>query len=123
MRTAVALGLILTGCAGGGSDDKTDGGNGDGRNNGGVDAGSGYEGYCSEPAKLVWTLESNKRIAKFDPSMGTFTNVGFLACLGSSAFFQPFSMGLDRNAVAWVLYADQSNPMVAPQLFRVDTAT
>lgn len=125
MRRVVVLSLAVLGCAGGGSDSDPDAGNGS------DDSGGGSGGFfdssvtgagCTDSAKLVWTLELNKRVSKFDPKTGIFTNVGFLACPGSSAFFQPFSMGMDRNAVAWVLYSDYTNA-VPPQLFAVDTST
>ncbi len=127
MRSVVAFSVVVLGCAGGGGGDGVDGGNGSGDGDGGGGSNGFFDssvsgGGCTTSAKLVWTLEANKRVAKFDPATGTFTTVGFLNCPGSSAFFQPFSMGLDRNAVAWVLYSDYTNA-VPPQLFAVDTNT
>jgi hypothetical protein len=78
---------------------------------------------CAQSATLVYTLESNKRLSRFDPSTGTFTQVGYVNCPGSSAFFQPFSMSVDRSGIAWILYRDQTDPQVPPQLFRYDTLT
>lgn len=119
MRTAVALSLVLVACADAG-EGRTglDSGNGSGF----FDSGSNQAG-CGEPAKLIWTLESNKRLAKFDPTTGVFTNIGVLNCPGSNNFFRPFSMAVDRSATAWVLYSDYTDQSVAPVLFKVDTTT
>ena len=94
-----------------------------GRNPGGddddVDAGSGSNtgdgntggDNCSEEAKLVYVVDSDDTFSKFDPMTKTFTDLGKLdACATSSS---PFSMGVDREAFAWILYADD-------KLFRMD---
>lgn len=129
VRRGIALGLsLLTACAGAGSDDKkTDGGGGGGGDGGDGGGNTGYDGdvangFCSDPAKLIWTLEDDRRMAKFDPMTGNFTNVGYLNCPGGGGYFQPFSLALGRDANAWVLYRDNTDPNRAPVLFHVDTA-
>ena len=83
----------------------------------GVDAagsGSGSNGdNCSAAAKLIYVVDSNNTLSKFEPVSRTFQDIGKLSCpsqLGAT----PFSMGIDRNATAWVLYS-------SGELFRVDT--
>jgi len=71
---------------------------------------------CSDAAKLVYVVDSNNKFSKFDPATRTFMDIGTLMCpsnLGGLA--TPFSMGVDRDAVAWVLYS-------SGELFRVDTS-
>jgi hypothetical protein len=46
----------------------------------------------------------------------TFTSLGTLSC-PAPAGQQPFSMGVDRNTIAWVLYSDGTS---ASEIFRVD---
>jgi hypothetical protein len=91
---------------GGSNGDGTDAGNNGGNN------GSGDNG-CSAAAMFVYTVDQNNTFSKFDPSTKTFTDLGTLNCpAGGGA--TPFSMGVDRNAIAWVLYSDGT-------LYRVDT--
>src|SRR5690606_34619826 len=79
---------------------------------GGSGSGSGNEDGCSDEAKLVYVVDSNYQFSQFDPATKTFKDLGTLSCPAGAA--TPFSMGLDRNAIAWVLYSDGS-------LYRVDT--
>ncbi len=130
MRSGViAVGLFALGaCAGAGKgDDNPDGGgsgNGDGgNNNNGGDGNGSNSGHCPDQTKLVYTLEQNQRIAKFDPSTGGFTQVGYIDCPGSNSFFQPFGMSIDRFGTGYVLYWDYTDPNVTPQLFKFDTTT
>jgi hypothetical protein len=78
---------------------------------------------CSDAAKLVYVVDSDGRFSSFDPktSPPTFHDiVAKLNCPAETDFFgikaTPFSMSVDRDAVAWVLYS-------SGELFRVDTAT
>lgn len=72
---------------------------------------------CSDDAKLVYTVDSNGTFSSFNPRLagmpGAFTDKGRLACPSSS---QPFSMSVDRDAKAWVVYGNGD-------LFRVDVNT
>jgi hypothetical protein len=92
---------------------------GGGSNGNGTDSGNGAMGSnqdgCSDAAKLVYTVDQNNLFSQFDPMTKTFHDLGTLSC-PASAGATPFSMGVDRNAVAWVLYSDGA-------LFHVDTAS
>ncbi len=81
---------------------------------GGGDA-SGDNG-CSDAAKAVYVIDQlSNHLSRFDPATKTFTDLGQLHCstaLGAS----PFSMSVDRNATAWVLYD-------SGELFHVDIAS
>ena len=109
MRTFLVVAVLLVACGPG--SDRSDGGG-----NGGGDGGSGSNSDgCSDAAKLVYVVDSSNKFSKFDPSTKTFTDIGNLMC-PSMGGAQPFSMGVDRDAVAWVLYN-------SGELFRVDTAS
>lgn len=86
-----------------------------GPDGGGNGDGNGNTENCSEEAKLVYTVDQNNTLSKFDPIGKTFMDIGTLSC---PAMFlaTPFSMGIDRNAGAWVLYS-------SGELFKVDTKT
>jgi hypothetical protein len=78
----------------------------------GVDSGSGSAtgdssgsaGDCPQGTELVYTIDQfNNRLSQFDPMTKAFNDLGSLSCptmLGAT----PFSMSVDRNGVAWVLY-------------------
>jgi hypothetical protein len=88
------------------------GGRADSGNTSGGDAGDG----CSAAAKLVYTIDQfSNKLATFDPMTKTFHDLGALAC-PTTGGATPFSMGVDRNATAYVLYN-------SGELFRVDTST
>lgn len=112
---SVALLLLATAAACGPSDRTRPGGNGNGPDGGnggnGGSNGSGNQDGCSDSAKLVYVVDSNNKFSQFDPASKTFTDLGSLNCPAGSA--TPFSMGVDRNTIAWVLYSDGT-------LFRVD---
>ena len=120
MRAFVLLAAVLFACGpsqrdpgggGGGNGDGPDAGGGGGGGGGG--SGSGNEDGCSEEAKLVYVVDSNNKFSKFDPATKMFMDIGTLSC-PAQLLATPFSMGLDRDAVAWVLYS-------SGELFRVDT--
>jgi hypothetical protein len=87
-----------------------DGGNGDGN-------GSNGDG-CSDASKLVYVLDDMNNLSKFDPMTKTFSVIGPMKCQPSSILFTPFSMAIDRQANAWVLYSDGS----AGEVFKVNTS-
>lgn len=117
MRTAVALGVILAAtlvaCGPAGRGDDFGGGGDDDGSGSGSGMGSNMDG-CSDAAKLVYVVDENNKFSQFNPSTKTFTDIGTLSCPAGSA--TPFSMGVNRNAVAWVLYSNG-------QLFQVDTSS
>jgi hypothetical protein len=113
MRTSVALAILLLSACGPSDRDRPPGGGGpDGGN--GSNVGSGNQDGCTDAAKLVYVVDENNTFSQFDPMTKTFHDLGQLNCPANGA--TPFSMGVDRNAVAWVLYSDGS-------LFRVDTTS
>jgi hypothetical protein len=67
---------------------------------------------CVEASQWIYTVDQSSRFSRFDPATATFTDIGLLDCADSSG---PFSMAVDQNAMAWVLYMDGN-------LFKVDTA-
>ena len=95
-----------------------------GDDTGGPDSGNGSNGNnCSEASKLVYVVDANNQLSQFDPSTKMFKDLGALTCVAGSGF-TPFSMGVDRNATAYVLYVNadplSGNP-IDSKLFRVDT--
>jgi len=86
---------------------------------GGADAGPVVNGQsCGQAGNdLVYVVDSDYRLLSFDPqkigSGDPFTLVGNLSCPAAapwpdfpaeSASATPFSMSVDRNGMAWVLY-------------------
>lgn len=77
---------------------------------------------CSDAAKLVYVVDADGRFSSFNPKTtpATFVDITkMLNCPAEVDIFgikaTPYSMSVDRNAVAWVLYS-------SGELFRVDTA-
>jgi hypothetical protein len=68
---------------------------------------------CVEASQWIYTLDIDKKLARFDPNTLKFTDIATLRCPTS---FRPNSMAVDQNAVAWVAYDDGN-------LFKVDTTT
>lgn len=91
----------------GGDDDDDPTGDG-GNNNNNSDG-------CSDEAKLVYVVDVNNQLSTYDPVSRTFGDKGLLNCPVSGGG-TPFSMGIDRNAGAWVLFS-------SGELFQVDTET
>ena len=102
------LSCVLVACApsprhGNGDDDdgSADGNTGDGNSD------------CTGDAKLIYTIDQfTGLLSSFDPATKTFTDIGPLNCQAQSGA-TTFSMGVDRNVIAWVLYS-------SGELFRVD---
>jgi hypothetical protein len=68
---------------------------------------------CSAESQYVYVLDSDAMLHKFDPPTLAFSPVGKLNC--PAGFLDtPFSMAVDRNANAWVVYTNGT-------LFKVDT--
>ena len=110
MRNLLLLAVLFAAC-GPTNRDLTGDAKGSGSGSG---SGSGNGDGCSDAAKLVYVVDVNNKLSKFDPATKAFTDIGPLGC---HAMFgaTPFSMGVDRDAIAWVLFNDG-------ELFRVDTA-
>jgi hypothetical protein len=111
MSICVLFAIAAIGCGPparghGGDDDDTTGDGATGDSNNG----------CAEGAELVYTIDQfGNRLSQFDPSTKTFHDLGALSCptMGGAS---PFSMSVDRSAVAWVLYN-------SGELFRVELAS
>ncbi|MDB4989388.1 MAG: hypothetical protein JWN04_4566 [Myxococcaceae bacterium] len=124
MKTSLALGLLcLSGisCGGGGDGTLTgsappfDAGRGQSgstgssspsaatsdaaRGPGSVSSGSSDD--CSDAAKLVYVVDQNGQLASFRPDKLQFLDIGALGCDKSS---NPFSMSVDRQGSAWIIY-------------------
>jgi hypothetical protein len=103
------LALVFVACSAPkrGDDDDDDGPTPDGNN-------SNTDG-CSDAAKLIYVVDENNTLSTFDPTTKTFNDKGQLSCPASIGA-TPFSMGIDRNAGAWVLFN-------SGELFQVNTDT
>jgi hypothetical protein len=113
----LALAVSLAACSdsrgGHRLDDGGNPGGGDGGGPGGGDGG-GPASNCAVGADLVYLVDEHNALFSFTPNTLTFTEIGPLSCMAQNGA-TPFSMGVDRNAVAWVLYSDGS-------LFKVSTS-
>ena len=94
------------------------GGNGDGNGSGGV---TDVNSQCPPAARPVYAVEADVddptnqgTLLRFDAEALTFTEIGQLACPAVEDS-TPFSMSVDREANAWVLYN-------SGELFKVSTA-
>jgi hypothetical protein len=70
---------------------------------------------CTEASQWIYTVDQNATFSRFDPTTLTFTDLGVLSCPAQPGA-SPFSMAVDQNAVAWVVYT-------SGELFQVDTGT
>ena len=70
---------------------------------------------CSDAAKLVYVVDENNELSSFAPDKLAFTAIGTLRCPAMPGA-TPFSMAVDRNADAWVLYN-------SGEVFKVNTTT
>ena len=68
---------------------------------------------CPESAKLVYVVDENNMFSSFKPDLLQFIDIGTLNCPARRGA-TPFSMAIDRTAVAWVLYS-------SGEIFKVDT--
>ena len=126
LRFAVVALAVLVACGPGArqgqsGDDDDSGNDAGGGGGGGGDGGGGGGGGgsdCSVAAQLVYVVDENDKLAQFDPTQKTFNVLGTLNCPagtdenGDPA--EPFSMAVDRNAQAYVLYNDD-------HIYKVDT--
>lgn len=80
----------------------------------------GLEDDCSAEAKLIYVVDQDRKLSSFDPralggGYSPFAEHGRLSC-PTEPGAEPFSMAVDRTAVAWVIYD-------SGELFRVDLKT
>lgn len=60
---------------------------------------------CAEGARWIYVVDRDGTLRKFQPDTLEFTTIGTLSC-PAPAGNTPFSMSVDRDAKAWVLYTD-----------------
>ena len=68
---------------------------------------------CTEAGQFIYAVDNDGRFSRFDPTTLGYLDIAPLQCPTSAT---PFSMNVDQNAVAWIIFGDG-------HLFRVDTAT
>ena len=73
---------------------------------------------CNERAKIVYVVTEQNDLLSFQPDTLKFKLVGKLGC-PAGPLDTPFSMSVDRNATAWVLY--QSGFSGGGKLYQVST--
>jgi hypothetical protein len=69
---------------------------------------------CTSAGLLIYVVDNNNTFSTFNPENLTFKDLGTLSCPDNGG--TPFSMAVDQNAIAWVLFSDGN-------IFRVDPAT
>jgi len=75
----------------------------------------GGDGCDDETKGSIYILGQNKEFARFEPETQSLTVMGALQCPGQE-FGTTFSMSVDRQGVAWVLFS-------GGQIYHVDTKT
>jgi hypothetical protein len=70
---------------------------------------------CVAASRWIYAVDDVGIFWRFDPATSTFTKIGALNCPAAPGE-TPFSMAVDQNAVAWVVYQDGN-------LYKVDTGT
>lgn len=98
----------------------TGGGAGGGTGGGAGITSDGGIDDCSVEAKLIYVVDQDRTLSSFNPRLigaasGPFVELGQIACAAQSGA-EPFSMAVDRNATAWIIYD-------SGELFTVDVKT
>lgn len=79
-----------------------------------LDAGGPIDPNCgTAAARWVYLVDSSDVLLRFNPEDATMERLGTLSC---PTFGSPFSMSVDRDAQAWVLYEDG-------KIYRVSTTS
>lgn len=71
--------------------------------------------YCKPGTAFVYVVNQESHLLRFDPIPKTFTDIGAMSCESGLFAATPFSMSIDREATAWVLYGNG-------KLYKVSTA-
>lgn len=116
---SAATGTKNTGSGGSGAGGSIGlGGNGGSAASGGLGAsggsGGGTSSNCAAEARYVYVIDGNGELYRFDPPSLKFTTIGKVDC--GTVVATPFSMAVDRNANAWVVFTDG-------HLYKVDTTS
>lgn len=90
-----------TGGAGGGDGSLFDGGLPSGAGGGGDG-----NGDCAEEAKLIYVIGQDNEFYSFYPPTLEVKQIGVINCPQNGGFATPFSMAVDRQGVAWILFND-----------------
>src|SRR5262245_55152244 len=69
---------------------------------GGVQIMTGDPTDCGDVGKVIFVVSDDYTLLKFDPATLTFSTIGKISC--PAGISTPFSMAVDRNGVAFVLY-------------------
>jgi hypothetical protein len=59
---------------------------------------------CATEAGWIYLVDRDYNLMRYEPDSDALTTIGALSCPAGAA--TPFSMAVDRNATAWVLYND-----------------
>jgi len=98
---ACALALFIN-C---GPPDRNPGGN-TGDDDGTDPDGANADDNCAKGTEMIYTIDQfNQRLSQFDPASKTFIDLGSINC-PTNGSATPFSMSVDRQANAWVLYTN-----------------
>ena len=81
----------------------------------GTGTGTGTGG-CSEAAKLIYIIGQNNNLYSFHPPTLDLKPIGVIDCPTGGSGATPFSMAVDRQGTAWILFNDGN-------IFHVDTLT
>jgi hypothetical protein len=76
---------------------------------------------CPPEATLIYTIEENRTLASFRPDTLTFTTIDKIDCVTKKDDWIPFSMAVQRDGTAWVLFS--SADFLDSALFQVDVKT
>src|SRR5580692_1744519 len=73
-------------------------------------------------ATLIYVIGTSTRIYSFDPAAGTFTPIGMIDCPGSAGS-APFSVAVDREGIAYAIFAQEPEENAVMGLYRISTKT
>jgi hypothetical protein len=68
---------------------------------------------CTAAGQFIYTVDTDGRFSRFDPRTLSYVDIAQLNC---PTLATPFSMNVDQEGSAWIIFGDGN-------LFRVDTAT
>jgi hypothetical protein len=111
-RLIGALALVAACSASPSASDDDDGSSGTQNGSGGAtitvgsagSTASGPSGDCSEENKDIYVVGVGNELHRFSPQTLMFTPIGTIQCPAGAA--TPFSMAVDRQGLAWVLFSD-----------------
>jgi hypothetical protein len=84
---------------------------------GGAAGAGGAGGDCDDETKgSIYILGQDRQFTRFEPKTETLTQLGTLSCPGEQSFSTTFSMSVDRQGYAWVLFGTGA-------IYKVDTKT